>query len=44
MLTDVTMMRIDNARTARNNSQTEWAQLYWEGVLKYMLRLGNRIT
>jgi hypothetical protein len=44
MLTDVTMMRIDNARTALNNSQTEWAQLYWEGVLKYMLRLGNRIT
>ena len=44
MLTDITMMRIDNARTALNNSQTEWAQLYWEGVLKYMLRLGNRIT
>jgi hypothetical protein len=44
MLMDVTMMRIDNARTALNNSQTEWAQLYWEGVLKYMLRLGNRIT
>jgi len=41
---DVTLLRIDNARIALDNSKTEWAQLYWEGVLKYMLRLGNRIT
>ena len=44
MLMDVTLLRIDNARIALDNSKTEWAQLYWEGVLNYMLRLGNRIT
>lgn len=34
---------IDNARTALQNSQSEWGKNYWEGVLVYLLRKSNRL-
>jgi hypothetical protein len=39
-----TMIRIDNARVALDNSTSEWAKQYWENVLYYMIKLGNRIN
>ena len=43
-LTDLTMQRIDNVRTALDGSQSDWAINYWNNVLAYLLRLGNRLN
>ena len=43
-LTDLTMQRIDNVRIALNRSQSDWAINYWNSVLVYLLRLGNRLN
>ena len=34
---------IDNARTARQNSSSEWAKNYWEQVLVYLLKKYKRL-
>ena len=36
--------RIDSVLEARDRSKTEWAQLYWDMVLAYLLRQANRLN
>lgn len=43
-LTDLTMKRIDSVKIAVDSSQSDWAKQYWNNVLAYMLRLGNRLN
>lgn len=43
-LTDLTMKRIDSVKIAVDNSKSDWAINYWNNVLAYMLRLGNRLN
>jgi hypothetical protein len=35
---------ISNARTARDNVQSQWGKDYWDGVLAYLLRVANRLN
>jgi len=35
---------IGNARTARDNVESEWGKNYWDGVLAYLLRVANRLN
>ena len=35
---------IANARTARDNVQSQWGKDYWDGVLAYLLRVANRLN
>ena len=43
-LTDLTMKRIDSVKIAVDNSKSDWAKQYWNNVLVYLLRLGNRLN
>ena len=36
--------RIDSVLGARDRAKTEWAQLYWDTVLAYLLRQANRLN
>ena len=38
------MKRIDSVKIAVDSSQSDWAKQYWNNVLAYMLRLGNRLN
>ena len=35
---------IGNAKIARANVQSEWGKNYWDEVLAYLLRVGNRLN
>jgi|TARA_R110002012_G_scaffold29843_4_gene91476 hypothetical protein len=41
---DLLNKRIGNARQARQNSETEWSQEYWDIVLATLLRKANRLN
>ena len=41
---DLINKRIDLAYTARNRVTSEWGKNYWDIVLAYLLREGNRLN
>jgi len=42
--TDFINKRIDLAYAARNRVTSEWGKNYWDIVLAYLLRKGNRLN